>query len=598
VQLELDTVRAGYFDLYDLAPVGYCTLNVQGQILQTNLTAATLFDTPKIDLINQPISRFIFNEDQEVYYRHRNQLLTTLNSQACELRMVKRDGTQFWVHLRATVGQNGDGTHIFRTVLTDITERKQTEQELRLNDHALKSISQGVLITNSDHRILSVNNAYASITGYTQEEIQGKTCYFLRGPLTDPNTLDSIRLALKYGSEFSGEILNYRKDGATFWNELTISPVRDEDYRITHFVGVTRDITLRKQAEALQASENRYRSLLLNASDAILISDMNGNLEEVNYAGELLLGYSWNVINSMNLDKIHPAEELDKVRQYFKVFTESASVESLETKILRKDGQIVEVEIRPCMIDIGGRKVARWIFIDRTEHNRIEKDRLAMESAHRDLLIREVHHRIKNNLQGITGILRQFAENHPETVEPLNQAISQVQSVAVIHGLQGRAAPSKVRACELTIAIAAGIEALWQKTIFVEIPDCWAPCTIIETEAVPLALILNELILNAVKHSNSNEQVRITLSHEPNPDSIRVAIHNTGQIPIGFGRGTATGFGTGLHLVELLLPPAGARISWEQQECTVITTLDLDTHIIRLESVTLSSHEIYRYGQS
>jgi PAS domain S-box-containing protein len=598
VQLELDVVQAGYFDLYELAPVGYFTLNEQGQILQANLTAATLLGTPKSKLISLPIYRFILNEDQEIYYLHRKQLLKTLDPQACELRMVKSDGTPFWAHLTATVGQDSDGIRVLRTVLSDITERKQTEEELRLNDHALKAISQGVLITCSNHYILSVNKAFTSITGYTKEEILGKTCYFLRGPLTDPKTLETIRQALKNGSEFVGEILNYRKDGTTFWNELTISPARNEHHKLTHFVGVTRDITTRKQAEALKASENRYRSLVQDASDAILISDMSGNLEEINYAGEQLLGYSWNVIAKMNLDKIYPAEELGKVRQYFEDFSENADGESLETKILRKDGQVVNVEIRPCLVDVGDRQVTRWIFIDRTARNLLEKDRLAIESTHRDTLVREVHHRIKNNLQGIIGILRQFSEKHPETAEPLSQAISQVQSVAVIHGLQGRASPANVRVCELTLAIAAGIEFLWQKTIIVEIPERWAPCTIIESEAVPLALILNELISNAVKHNDSDEHIRINFSHEPKPESIRLVIHNTGLIPINFGLEAASGFGTGLQLVTSLLPPTGARLSWEQLERFVVTTVDLDTPIIHLESIAVRPDEIYGYIES
>jgi PAS domain S-box-containing protein len=598
MQLELAVAQSGYFDLYDLAPVGYCTLSEQGLILQANLTAAALLGVTRSALTRQPISRFILNEDQEIYYLHRQRLIKTLEPQACELRMVKNDDTQFWAHLTATAGQDSDGAPIFRTVLSNITERKESEEERRVSDHVLNAISQGVLITCPDHYILSVNDAFTSITGYSQMEIQGKTCYFLRGPLTDPRTLEAIRLALKNVTEFSGEILNYRKDGTPFWNELTISPVRDEHYQLTHFIGVTRDITERKQAEALQESESRYRALLQNASEAILIADMDGNLVEINHAGELLLGYSGDEIGRMNLDHIHPADELTKIREHFEDFIRNGNVEPIETKILRKDGRVVDVEIRPCMVESNGRKLARGVFFDLTERNRIENDRLATESAHRDVLVREVHHRIKNNLQGITGILRQFAESHPNVAEPLSQAIGQVQSVAVIHGLQGRASPAKVRVCELTVAIAAGIESLWQKPVIVEIPDSWIPCTIIETEAVPLALILNELISNAVKHGEADGQVKIILSHEPNPDSIRLTIHNIGLIPVDFGLGATTGFGTGLQLVTSLLPPAGARLSWAQQQHTVVTTLDLDAPIILLESVTLSPHEINRYIQS
>lgn len=344
-------------------------------------------------------------------------------------------------------------------------------------------------------------------------------------------------------------------------------------------------------SQSMKKSENRYYVLFQNAGDAILIADMNNNLEEINRAGELLLGYSRDEICQMNIVTILPVEGLIKIRQHIEEVAINGSIVPVETKILRKDGQSVDVEIRPTLIDIGGRKVVQGIFIDRTERKRLEYDHLAREKIQRDALVREVHHRIKNNLQGVTGILHQFSASHPEIAEPLNQAISQVQSVAVIHGLQGRTSLAKVRVCELTVAIAAGVESLWKKPIMVEIPNCWAPCTITKTEAVPLALILNELILNAVKHGKADGHVRIMLSHGVRNDSIKLTIHNTGLIPVGLGREGTTGFGTGLQLVASLLPQVGAKLSWTQQEYTVVTTLDLDDPIIHLESVTLNTHE-------
>ena len=126
-QAELDAARARYFDLYDLAPVGYCTLSEKGLILEANLTAATLLGVARGALVKQPISRFILKEDQDIYYLHRKQLFETGEPQACELRMVKKDGTAFWAHLAATVAQDADGAPVCRVVMSDITERKRTE---------------------------------------------------------------------------------------------------------------------------------------------------------------------------------------------------------------------------------------------------------------------------------------------------------------------------------------------------------------------------------------------------------------------------------------------------------------------------------------
>ncbi|TSA45490.1 MAG: response regulator, partial [Deltaproteobacteria bacterium] len=130
-QAELDAAQARYFDLYDLAPVGYCTLSEPGLILEANLTAVNLLGAARGALINQRISRFILKEDHNIYYLHRKQLFETGEPQACELRMVKSDGAQFWSRLEATWAQDTDGAPTCRIVLSDIAERKKTEEALQ-----------------------------------------------------------------------------------------------------------------------------------------------------------------------------------------------------------------------------------------------------------------------------------------------------------------------------------------------------------------------------------------------------------------------------------------------------------------------------------
>ena len=89
-QLELGEARTRYFDLYDLAPVGYCTISEKGLILEANLTVATMLGlTHRGALPKLPLSQYIFKEDQDIYYLHRKQLFETDEPQPCELRMVK-----------------------------------------------------------------------------------------------------------------------------------------------------------------------------------------------------------------------------------------------------------------------------------------------------------------------------------------------------------------------------------------------------------------------------------------------------------------------------------------------------------------------------
>lgn len=146
-QSELDASRARYFGLYDLAPVGYCTLSEKGRILEANLTATTLLNAARGTLVGQPITRFIHKEDQDIHYLHNRQLFEahsailqgrvqagmeqTVERQEYELRMVKSDGTSFWAHLAATATQDDAGAPVCRVVMTDITYRRRMEEALQ-----------------------------------------------------------------------------------------------------------------------------------------------------------------------------------------------------------------------------------------------------------------------------------------------------------------------------------------------------------------------------------------------------------------------------------------------------------------------------------
>ncbi len=138
----------------------------------------------------------------------------------------------------------------FIVLARDITERHNAQEQLRVSDIAMKAISQGVMISGPDSRILSTNAAFTAITGYSEAEIVGRTCSFVQGAETDVGVVMAIKQAQLQAIEFQGQILNYRKDGSSFWNELSVMPVFDGKGRGSHFIGITRDITERKQTEA------------------------------------------------------------------------------------------------------------------------------------------------------------------------------------------------------------------------------------------------------------------------------------------------------------------------------------------------------------
>ena len=129
VQVELHTVRTRYVDLYDMAPVSYCTLNKQGLIVQANFATAAMLGVARGALVKQPLSRFILKEDQDTYYLHRKQLLDSGEPQLCELRMVKDDGTSFWVHLATTVTHDHESNSVQRIVMMPCPRARPSEDQ-------------------------------------------------------------------------------------------------------------------------------------------------------------------------------------------------------------------------------------------------------------------------------------------------------------------------------------------------------------------------------------------------------------------------------------------------------------------------------------
>lgn len=162
-------------------------------------------------------------------------------------------GQTMWVRVTARPIQGPDGRRIGSVVtLRDIASEKCLEGALRLHQRAIESASAGIVISDAtlpDNPLIYVNEGFLRMTGYTREEVLGRNCRFLQSEETDPRSRESIRQAIREERPCSLELLNCRKDGSIFWNNLTITPVRDMSGRVTNFVGIQTDITDRVRAE-------------------------------------------------------------------------------------------------------------------------------------------------------------------------------------------------------------------------------------------------------------------------------------------------------------------------------------------------------------
>jgi two-component system cell cycle sensor histidine kinase/response regulator CckA len=153
-----------------------------------------------------------------------------------------------------------NGEKVIQCNIRDITARKAIEGELRMRNRAIQAVSQGILISDlgrPDNPVVYASPGFTRLTGYECDEAVGKNCRFLQGTGTEPASIAALRDAIRDGRACVVELLNYRKDGTSFWNSVAMSPVKDDLGALTNWVGVLTDVTARRQLEAqfLQAQK-------------------------------------------------------------------------------------------------------------------------------------------------------------------------------------------------------------------------------------------------------------------------------------------------------------------------------------------------------
>ena len=305
-QAELDAARARYFDLYDLAPVGYCTVSEQGLILEANLTAAGLLGVPRGALVQQRLTSFILPEDEDIFYRHRKKLFETGEPQACELRMAKKDRTELWVRLEATAAEDAGGASVCRVVMSDITKSKQAEGALRESEDQYRTLADSgqALIWSSglDKKCDYFNQPWLDFTGRPLERELGDGWAESVHPEDLERCLEIYTQAFDRRERFSMDYRLRRHDGEFRWIQDDGMPRWDGQGNFLGYIGHCLDITGRKRAEdALRESEMKYRTLADNSPVLIWTSNPDNECDYFNhpwldFTGRPLereLGHGW-----------------------------------------------------------------------------------------------------------------------------------------------------------------------------------------------------------------------------------------------------------------------------------------------------------------
>jgi PAS domain S-box-containing protein len=341
--------------------------------------------------------------------------------------------------------------------------------------------------------------------------------------------------------------------------------------------GTTLDITERRRMErSLQRSEARFRELVEQTSDGIMVHDSSGRIVDVNPACAEMHGYTRQEMLRLSLgDLVMPDEQGRLAGTMADVQAGHARREEWQSR--RKDGStfVTEVVVRRLS---AGREQA--IIRDITERRRAEAYRIRELERQRDALVREVHHRIKNHLQGVIALMRNRSEMDAGLAPALGEAISQIDTIAQVYGLQARSAGSQITLDGLVDA--AVRSAVGTRAVDIRFDSQGRSTGIDPAEVVPIALVVNELIINAAKHVRGPVDGRpasVLLSVDDERAVIGIR-NGPAALPDGFDFEGGVGLGTGLELVRGLLPPKGARLSFATVAEEVVVELCLRPPVV------------------
>lgn len=263
-----------------------------------------------------------------------------------EQRLRCKDGSYKWILARGKViewDNDGKPIRIIGTH-TDITERRRMQETLDLQARAMEASMDGILIadaTQMDVPIVYCNRAFEDITGYSKEEILGHNCRFLQATDQGQPELDKLRQAQRDGRSAMVLLRNYRKDGSLFWNELSISPVHDDNGKLTNFIGISHDVTGRIKAKEALRREYEFSTTAINAlPGAFFVLSKQNKILRLNDNVETISGYSHDEMARMQPQDFFAAEDHELIKNCIVKCFQSGHADC-EARVLTKSGELI-----------------------------------------------------------------------------------------------------------------------------------------------------------------------------------------------------------------------------------------------------------------
>jgi PAS domain S-box-containing protein len=404
-------------------------------------------------------------------------------------------------------------------------------------------------------KAFEINDVDKLSTGLEDMSREGIDVILLDLGLPDSQGLKTLTRALEKAGRVPIVVLTGLAD-----ENIGVMAVKEgaQDYLIKG--QITRDLLIRsmsyaiernKTEKTLKESEEKYRALMNDAGDAIVLADTNGNVLEVNKKAEELLGYTKEELSNMNIAQIHPEEELERIIAAFKVSTTLN-----DGQVRRKDDKIVPVDITRSVIEYAGKKVILGIFRDITEHKRVE-EQIRASLKEKEVLLQEIHHRVKNNMQIISSLLNLQAGyiEDKKYLDMFQESQNRISTMSLVHEKLYRSKDfTKINFKDYTINLANGVfQSFGGRSSGIMLNLNIDDVEIGIDSAIPCGLIINELVTNSLKYAFPGEkkgEIKIVLGKKDGNEYELTVSDNGIGFPedIDFSK-TET---LGLHLVSML----------------------------------------------
>lgn len=387
-------------------------------------------------------------------------------------------------------------------------ELQHKNEELELFKKAVDSTNSGIVITDArqeDNPIIFCNSGFEKITGYEEEEILGKNCRFLQNDDRRQDALKVIRSAIDQGKDCRVTIQNYTKSGKPFWNELNIAPIKNRNGQVTHFVGVQNDLTdILKIQEQLRESQQRWEQLVTQ-NPALILIFANDTLKYINPAGAEFFGFeNGKKLVGESISELISTDNHEKIKTRVAAMIKGEQVPPTVYKISADTGETRYLEVQSARIHYKGEDAIQTVGLDVTKRVKYEQ-KLEQSLEEKRTLLQEIHHRVKNNLAVVSGLLElqsmEIEDNDLNKILMENRA--RIMSIAKVHEmLYQNEHLSRIEfdgyIRELTTAM---MKTYKNRFVKVDFELDLQPVYLNIDQAVPCGLIINELLTNAIKHA-------------------------------------------------------------------------------------------------